>query len=290
MRKQIGVAVAGLTCLLIVAALSLNVLVERNKEYLLGRLAQAIGHSISATKIEISYNPLTLRMADLAIAGDPGDSANPLVLAKNMQIKLRVLPLIIGRFQPAEIISDAPMITIVRDADGRYNYEHQAGERKRERNRSNRSEQSSDDRRPLAIAAVQITNGTLRYRDVKNDDELVVSQIDLRISDFDEDAPVEMRLAAAVMTAKPNLSFNIRVGPIAGIRDYRNYPIEGRLDAEQLDLGKVNRALPRFRRATPKHLRFDGIYDIKDLKFKGTLNNPSLQGAVSGTDASFRFD
>jgi hypothetical protein len=31
-------------------------------------------------------------------------------------------------------------------------------------------------------------------------------------------------------------------------------------------------------------------YTIKDLKFKGTLNNLSLKGAVTGTDASFRFE
>ena len=92
------------------------------------------------------------------------------------------------------------------------------------------------------------------------------------------------------MDAKTNLKFTSRIGPIAEIRDYRDYPIEGALDATQLDFGKVNRALPQLRKATPRHLRFDGIYDIKNLKFKGTLNNLSLKGAVSGTDASFRFE
>jgi len=198
--------------------------------------------------------------------------------------------LLLGRLQPANMTLDSPLITIVRDLDGRYNYEPQAGERKSAPNRTNRDNQIPRDRQLIALAALQITNGELRYRDLKNDGELAVSQIELTVSDFDEDEPVEMRLSAAVMTGKPTLRFNIRIGPIAGIRDYRNYPIEGDLNAERLDLGKVNRALPQFRRATPKHLRFDGIYDIKDLKFKGTLNNPSLKGAVSGTDASFRFD
>jgi len=185
---------------------------------------------------------------------------------------------------------DSPLITIVRDLDGRYNYELQAGERKSAPNRTDRNNQMPRDRQLFPLAAVQITNGELHYRDLKNDAELAVSQIELRVSDFDEDEPLEMQLSAAVMNANPNLRFNIRVGPIAGIADYRNYPIEGDLNAERLDLGKVNRALPQFRRATPKHLRFDGIYDIKDLKFKGTLNNPSLKGGVSGTDASFRFE
>jgi uncharacterized protein involved in outer membrane biogenesis len=290
MRKHFIAAGLILACLLIIAAWNVNSIVEGNKEYLLGRLARTFGHAITADKVEIGYQPFAVRLANLAIAGDPADTANPLVLAKDMQVKLRFLPLFLGRFQPAQITLDSPVITIVRDPDGRYNYEPQGRERKPPANRNNRSDEPPRDRQLFAIAAVQITNGTLRYRDLKNDSELALTQIDLRQSEFDEDEPVELQLSAAVMTAQPNLKFNIRVGPIAGIRDYRNYPIEGNLNAEQLDLGKVNRALPQFKRATPKLLRFDGIYDIKDFKFKGTLNNPSIKGAVSGTDASFRFD
>jgi len=290
MRKHIIAAALVVASLLLVAVWSVNFLVERNKDYLLGRLARTLGHGVSAAKIEISYLPMTVRLANPVVAGDPADPANPLVRAKNMQINLRLLPLLLGRLQPDNVTLDSPLITIVRDLDGRYNYEPPAGERKGNPTRTSRNNRLPRDLRLFPLAAAQITNGELRYRDLKSDGELIVSQIELTVSDFDEDEPVEVQLSAAVMTAKPNLKFNIRVGPIAGIRDYRNYPIEGDLNAERLDLGKVNRALPHFRRATPKHLRFDGIYDIKDLKFKGTLNNPSLKGAVSGTDASFRFD
>ena len=61
----------------------------------------------------------------------PADSANPLVLAKDMQVKLRFLPLFLGRLQPAKITLDSPVITIVREADGRYNYEPQGGKESR---------------------------------------------------------------------------------------------------------------------------------------------------------------
>jgi len=290
MRKHIIAAALVVASLLLVAVWSVSLLVERNKEYLLGRLARTLGHGVTAAKLELSYLPITVRLANPVIAGDPADPANPLMRAKDMQVNLRLLPLLLGRLQPNKITLDSPLITIVRDLDGRYNYQRQAGERRSAPARAKRSNQLPRDRQLFALAAVQITNGELRYRDLKSEGDLAVSQIELMVGDFAEDEPVAMQLSAAVMTAKPNLRFNIRVGPIAGIADYRNYPIEGDVNAERLDLGKVNRALPQFRRATPKHLRFNGIYDIKDLKFKGTLNNPSLKGAVSGTDASFRFE
>ena len=220
----------------------------------------------------------------------PTDVTSPLVLAKESQIKLRVLPLLLGQFQPGQISLDSPVVTIVRDADGRYNYEPQGRNQQRAQDGTSRGEKVANVHPLFAIPALQVTNGTLRYRDLKNGGDLIVAQIQLTVSDVATDEAIEIDLAAAVMTAKPNLKFTSRIGPIAGIRDYRDYPIDGALDAQQLDLGKVNRALPQLRKATPRHLRFDGIYDIKNLKFKGTLNNLSLKGAVSGTDASFRFE
>ncbi len=287
MRKRIIAGLIVLTGLILLAAFNVNFLVERNKEYLLDRLAQTLGHAITADKVEIGYQPFAVRLTNLNIAGAAADHTSPLVLARESQINLRVLPLLLGQLQPGKITLDSPVVTIVRDADGRYNYERQ--ERNRQRARA-RSETIANDRQLFAITALQVTNGTLRYRDLKNAGDLIVAQIQLTVSDLATDEAIEIDLAAAVMAAKPNLKFTSRIGPIAEIRDYRDYPIDGALDAQQLDLGKVNRALPQLRRATPRHLRFDGIYDIKNLKFKGTLNNLSLKGAVSGTDASFRFE
>jgi AsmA protein len=290
MRNRIIAGLLILTGLILVAAFNVNFIVERNKNYLLSRLARTLGHVITADKVEISYQPFAVRLTNLNIAGAAADATSPLVFAKDSQIRLRILPLLLGQVQPDKINLDSPIITIVRAADGRYNYESQAGIKQRAKENTSRSEKVANGRQLFAISALQIANGTLRYRDVKNDGEITVAQIQLTVSDPAANEAIEIDLAAAVMSAKPNLKFTSRIGPIAGIRDYRDYPIDGALDAQQLDLGKVNRALPQLRRATPRHLRFDGIYDIKDLKFKGTLNNLSLKGAVSGTDASFRFE
>lgn len=290
MRKRIIASLLVVTGVILVAAFNVNFLVERNKDYLLDRLARTLGLAISADKVEIGYQPFAVHLTNLNIAGAAADATSPLVLARESKINLRVLPLLLGQFQAGKISLDSPVVTIVRDADGRYNYEPQAGKRQRARDGAKPSEKVANVLPLFAITALQVTNGTLRYRDLKNGGDLIVDQIQLTVSDPAPDEDIEIDLTAAVMSAKPNLQFTSRIGPIAGIRDHRDYPIDGALDAQQLDLGKVNRALPQLRRATPRHLRFDGIYDIKSLKFKGTLNNLSLKGAVSGTDASFRFE
>ena len=188
---------------------------------------------------------------------------------------------------------EAPLVTIVRDAEGQYNFAINTPNKKSDRNSADSSKNASAEKQdfPLfLVASLNVTNGTLRYRDLKNGRELMATQINLRVNDFEWDEPFDIELEAAVMADKHNLKFKSRVGPIAGIRDYRDVPVDGEIHADAFDMGKVNTALPQFRKALPKVLRFNGVYTIKDLKFRGTLNNLSLKGAVTGTDASFRFE
>ena len=287
MRKPIIAGAIILFSLIVFAALNVNSLVERYKDYLLDRLARSVGQPVRAASVDVSFTPFAIGAKNFAVGADP---ANPIVSAKSIRIEPRILPLLVGRLRAARISLDTPVIVILREASGRYNFETPPSDTKPAQTGARRAEQAASEHQDIVFPPVQISHGTLRYRDLNANQELTVTEIAMTVSDYDVDEPVEIQLSAAVMAAKTNLKLQSRIGPIAGIRDYRDYPIDGRLNAERLDLGKVNQALPQLRKALPKHLRFDGIYDIKDLQLKGTLNKPSIKGAVSGTDASFRFE
>jgi len=232
-------------------------------------------------------------LVNFALADDPAFSAGEFLRAKDLRVDLRLLPLLIGRFRLKGMVLESPLITIVRDARGRYNFASHADNEKNDRARTDRGKEASSEKQDgtlFLVASLNVSDGTLRYRDLKNGGELTATQINLKVNDFEWEEPFDIQLEAAVMAAEHNLKFKSRVGPIAGNRDYRDVPLDGDIRADALDLGKVNTALPQFRKALPEALRFDGVYTIKDLKFKGTLNNLSLKGAVTGTDASFRFE
>lgn len=294
MRKRIiSIVLLALASVLVLAALSAIFLLRHNKDFLLGQLEQAFSRRISADTIDVTFTPFGARLKNFAIADDSTSSGGELLRATDTQVDLGILPLFIGRFRIKRIALESPLITIVRDTRGRYNYERQARDETSERDGAKRRKKSStttQDGPSFWIPPLNISNGTLRYHDLNSGNELTVTQIKLKVSDVEADEPVEIEFDAAVMAAKVNLRFNSRIGPIEGIQDYRDFPIDGAIHADALDLGKVNRALPQFRRSLPRHLRFDGIYDIKDLKFKGALNNLSLKGAITGTDASVRFE
>jgi len=294
MRKRIiGAVVLAMSGVLVLTVLNVNFLVRRNKDYLIGQVEQALGRKITVDKIEVTLTPVGARLVNFAMADDPAFSAAAFLRAKDLQVDLRLLPLLIGQFRLKRLVLESPIITIVRDARGQYNFASNARNEKSDRESADISKNASDrkqDSQLFLVASLNVSDGTLRYRDLKNGSELTATLINLEVNDFEWDEPFDIQLEAAVMAAKHNLKFKSRVGPIAGNRDYRDVPLDGDIRADALDLGKVNNAMPQLRKALPKALRFDGVYTIKDLKFKGTLNNLSLKGAVTGTDASFRFE
>ena len=294
MRKWIisGVVLAVIG-VVVLAVLNVNFLVRCNKDYLIGQLEQALGRKVTVDKIEVTLIPVGARLVNFAMADDPGFSADAFLRAKDLKVDFQLLPLLIGRFRLKRMALEAPLVTIVRDGEGQYNFAINARNKKSDRDSADSSKNASTEKQdfPLfLVASLNVTNGTLRYRDLKNGRELTATQINLKVNDFEWDEPFDIQLEAAVMADKHNLKFKSRVGPIAGNSDYRDVPVDGDINADAFDMGKVNTALPQFRKALPKVLRFNGVYTIKDLKFRGTLNNLSLKGTVTGTDASFRFE
>ncbi|HEY3168178.1 MAG TPA: AsmA family protein, partial [Candidatus Binatia bacterium] len=288
-----GGVVLALGGALVLTVLNINFLVRRNKDYLIGQAEQTLGRKITVDEIGVTLWSVGARLVNFALADDPAFSADAFLRAKDLRLDLRILPLLVGRFRLKSMVIESPLITIVRDARGRYNFASQADNEKNDWASADRGKEASSEKQDgtlFLVASLNVSDGTLRYRDLKNGGELTATQINLKVNDFEWDEPFDIQLEAAVMAADHNLKFKSRVGPIAGNRDYRDVPLDGDIRADALDLGKVNAALPQFRKALPEALRFDGVYTIKDLKFKGTLNNLSLKGAVSGTDASFRFE
>jgi uncharacterized protein involved in outer membrane biogenesis len=295
MRKRIMRSVVlALISVLVLVLLNVNLLVRRNKDYLIGQMEQAMERKISIDTIEVALWPVGARFVNFVMADDPAFSRADFVRAKDLRIHFRALPLLLGRLRLKEIVLESPVITIVRDARGRYNFTSHAGDGKNGQDSINSGKKASaekEDGRLFLVAFLTVSDGTLLYRDLKNGGELTATQINLKVNDFNWDEPFDVHLEAAVMASKQNLKFNIRIGPVAENRGYRDVPLDGDIQADALDLGKINAALPQFEKALPKALRFDGIYStVKELKFKGTLNNLSLRGAVTGTDASFRFE
>ena len=288
MRRRIVVA-AALAGVLSLALWNVDFLVQRNRGFFIDRAERTLGRKISTDQIKVTFWPLGARLENFVLADDPAFSTEDFLRAKALHVELRLLPLFLGQFLAKRMALESPSITVVRDAQGRYNFANRARNEKSDR-RGKTLRVDQQDGRLLWAPSFHIFDGTLRFRDLTDGGELTATQIHFKATDFASGDAFEIELEAALNAAKPNLQLKSWIGSNPENRDFRDVPVAGELNATDLDLGKVNKALPQLRRALPRALRFDGIYTIKQLKFKGTLNHLSLKGAVTGTDASFRFE
>jgi uncharacterized protein involved in outer membrane biogenesis len=286
--------VLGLSGILVLVVLNINFMVRRNQEYQMGEIGQALGRKVFTESVEVTLWPVGARFVNFAVAADPDFAATELLRARNLRIDFEVWASLLGLVRFKKVVLESPVITLVRDERGRYNVTRPAdngtggGRNSAAGGKKTSAEQQGD--RLLLVERLTVSDGTFRYRDLKSRGELSATRIDLEVKDFKWDEPFEIQLEAAVMAASQNLRLKTWLGPLSGNATYADVPLNGEIHAEALDLGKINAALPQFRNSLPRALRFDGVYTIEDLKFKGTWKTLWLKGAVTGTDASFKFE
>ena len=297
MRKWIIAASALLVLCLVafVALLNLNALISRNKDYLLAQAEQALGRKVSVGDAELTiFVGIGVRLTNFVLADDPAYSSEDFVRAKDMQINVELWPLLRKEFQVKRIILHEPVIRLIRNVNGDFNF---ATLGKREKEEKVREEVKKEKKPPAAkdstaalfVSLVDISSGDLRFRDLKDGADLRLQQIDLKLSDLDFDKPVNAELAAALFSAKQNLKVKARIGPFHPGGDVGQLALDGQVQADPLDLGKLMAAAPKVRSALPKDMDLAGVFRVKELKFKGTPQKLAFKAELEGTEGVIRF-
>jgi uncharacterized protein involved in outer membrane biogenesis len=290
MRKSL----IGFVLLLFCGALGLYtfaVLLSSNKSFLLQHLEQRLGRKISAGQVRVTVIPgIGVHFNDLVLADDPAFSRGVFVTANSLQVNFHFWPLLLQQLRIKQVILHDPLINIVRNQAGAYNFSSlglkNTNQRSVPQNASGRHFSPS----VFPIPSIEVSNGRMRYLDQKDSSDLSVSQLDLKITELNYDQSFQLEMAMAIFAAKQNLQLKTAVGPLDSHSSLRDLPFDGELRADAIDMGRIRAALPVIKKELPRALDLRGVYTIKSLRFKGTLNKPLLKGAVEGTDASFRFE
>jgi AsmA protein len=225
------------------------------------------------------------------MSDDPSFSSGDFVRAKDLQVNVRLLPLLRKEFQIKRLILHDPVIEIIRNREGTFNFSTIGKDKKEKEKKPDPEEKEKEKKTPagLLISIVNISGGDLHYLDRKEGTDLRVKQIDFTVKDLDLSQPLSGELAAALFSEKQNLKLNLRIGPIDPQVDFSNVPMEGSADIDPLDFGKLKSAVPAVRAGLPRDADVSGVLKVKDLRFKGTLKKFALKGTLEGSDAAVNF-
>src|SRR5262245_36657522 len=298
MRKWI-IAGAILVSTIGVAALlllNLNSLIARNKGYLIAQVEQALGRKISVGEVEATlFTGLGVKLTDFAMADDPAYSSEDFVRAKDLQVNVKFWSLLRKELQVKRVILHAPVIRVVRNAEGKFNFST-IGKKEKEKKPATDKEpkeraprETREEAQPgFLVSLVDISRGDLRYIDQKEGADLELRQIDLKVEDLDLNRPFSVSLAAAVYDDKQNLKFKSKVGPVRADSAFDQAPLDGEVDIDPLDMTRLTSALPNLKSKLSKSVDLSGVFRVKDLKFKGTLKDLALNGEIDGTKGALR--
>lgn len=295
MRKTL--IITGIVLLVIIAVtafalLNLNILINRNKDYLLARAQESLGRTVAVGEIGVTlWGGVGVRLKEFSMADDPSFANDSFIRAADLQVNMKLLPLLRKELQVSKVTLHRPVINVIRDPQGRFNFstigggkEKQEKEAKKEQEKKARSEERAAPP-PLLVSLVDIDGGEILYVDAgKGGIDFRATRVDFKVKDVNFDRPIEVDLEAAVFgAAKQNLKLKGRLGPLGPKADFNNLPLEGTLDLDSISLADLDKTLPVLGRRIPKGISLSGNVRAQS-RFYGRLGKdvlPEIDGTLS---------
>jgi AsmA-like protein len=119
------VVVAAVAVLAIAAAVALPYLVDtpRVQALIASNASRSLGRPVTFSSVSVRLFPLpAVELHDLKVADDSRFGGAPFVTLDSGQVRLRLGPLVRGRVEFGDVVLKKPLIRVVQDASGRWNF------------------------------------------------------------------------------------------------------------------------------------------------------------------------
>ena len=199
--------VAAIAAITLVAA-NLNSFVNEHRDWVASQAEGAMGRPVSFGGVGISlFGGLGVRVAELRIGDDPGFSKEPFLSADGIDLRVAILPALLGNIVVHHVVVRSPAITVVRTSRGLSTDSLGGGARPEK-------PAAKDELPAFSVASIDITDGTLHFvdRTATPVATTAVEKLDLRVSNVSVAGPIDLALEAAVLGAdRPNVRLTARI-------------------------------------------------------------------------------
>ncbi|HTF91835.1 MAG TPA: AsmA family protein, partial [Verrucomicrobiae bacterium] len=128
-------------------------------------LEDALNRRIDVNEVHLSLVPTpSIRLSSLKISDSAAFADNTFFSAQQVQLKLKFLPLLRGHFEITELVLDKPIVNLLKQADGSFNYSDIAS-KKAPAGPRREARKKIDSVKPADAAALLIIPDRLRIQD-----------------------------------------------------------------------------------------------------------------------------
>src|ERR1051325_3380292 len=172
MRKLLIIAAAIIAVMIVVTVLALanlNSLINRNKDYLLARAQESMGRTMTVGEIGLTlWGGIGVRLKQFALSDDPVFSSEPFVRAADLQVNMKLLPLLLKReLEIRNMVLHRPVINVLRDKSGHFTSPTIGGEKEKKKKGEKKKKERPGERGgppPLAVSLVDVDDGEIHYK------------------------------------------------------------------------------------------------------------------------------
>ncbi len=262
------------------AIFNLDRIVKAKKDFFLAGIEEKTGRQVEFEDISIAvWGGLGVRVKGVSATDDPAFSEANFIEAEELYLKVAILPLFKKQLQVKKVILRKPVIRVLRDADGQFNFDSMAKLKGSGEQAAAQADKQAGAPYVLFVAFADISDGEIVFIDQKADAEVRVNHVDFAVQDVRMDEPFTARLKAALLSGddggKQNFSLEGRIGPLGENPEPSAIPIELDVAIDPLSTSEAARL-----QAVVKMLP-------QDLVMKGPLK---VVGSAAGTMKSMMMN
>ena len=169
------------------------------KQTYLPLIEDALGRRVDVGEVHLRLVPTpSIQISKLTVSDTQSFAGNTFFTAQQIELKLRLLSLLRGRFEVTELVLDKPVFNVLKQSDGSFNYSDIAAKKspstpRREPRKKPENGVKSIDAAPLALPSrMRIRDGQLNLV-TKGQTPVNIKGIELALQEMSGDAPFPFR-------------------------------------------------------------------------------------------------
>jgi len=258
--------------LAVLAALPRVLDVNRYHDRIQAELQKQLGRPVQLGQMNLGLLPPTFKVQNAVIGEDPKyDSPIPFAQTSELDIELKLQPLLHKDIQVATLRMLNPHVELIRGTDGTWNFSSIGTHNEQK----SKQEQASGENKPLSLDRFQIDDGAVGITDKQNHQpRMEYSHIDVLLKDYAPGKPFNISVGAHLPGAgKQLVKLDGHGGPIDDAT-LVSTPFEGTLQLDQVALSSAQQYL------ASKALAGTEAIISGSLKFKSDSGKVSTNGTV----------
>jgi len=146
------------------------------------KASAALGRQVSLGKLSLSILSGNLGAQSVSIAEDPAFGTSPFVTANSLKVGIELMPLIFSKqLNVTDITLDAPQITLLKSADGKWNFSSVGGATQKT---EAEPKQSGGSPTNFSVAKLNVTHGRLLMGKVNGAKPTTYDDVNITVTDF----------------------------------------------------------------------------------------------------------